>query len=148
MIHAQNTKEIGLLAVTQVSTAATAAGVTVDTRGYNYFVANAVHTASATGSVYLTLELQEGDTTSSFATISGAKAGTDYTIPTQVATSAWVVHKLGVPCGGQRKRYMRLVIKAGGVSNRVNYAHGTLYKASESPNTTTESGTVLEFYGG
>jgi len=147
MIHAMESKEVALYVSTGVATNATAAGATVDSKGFGYWACNVVASVAATNTLFNTLQIEECDTTvaSSFATITGYKAGTDYTIPTQVATG-YNVYRFGLPLGGARKRYLRVKVKATNATH-VGYAHGTLYRASETPNTTTESGTVLDFQG-
>jgi len=150
MIHGAATKEKPCYVSTGVSNTATAAGATVDTKGYNYALFNVVAsvTGLATNAVFNTLQVEECDTTvaSSFATISGYKAGTDYTIPTQVATAGgFNTYRIGMPLNG-RMRYLRVKVKSTNVTH-VGYSHCQLSRAAQMPNTTTESGTVLDFQG-
>ena len=84
---------------------------TIDTKGVSYASVDvsfepvpAAGTASAVANV---LTLQHGDTTSSFAAVTGFVAGTDYTLPTPANTNDTTVVRLNVNLEG-KKRYLKV----------------------------------------
>lgn len=93
---------------------ATATGEPIDVLGYDFAAISIVaSTADVVSNTLSVLKIEEGDTTSSYATWSGAVSGTDYTIATNAYTAfgatggsqnAW---SFLVDCRN-RKRYLRV----------------------------------------
>lgn len=142
MIHAHGVKSVSMQVPISRSSAQTSETY-VDTKGYSYCTIE-VHTdsaAAATSKLHTTgLTLAEGDTTSSFATISGCVAGTDYTVPTP-STVVGNIYRLGVDLKG-RKRYLQITVSPLGAAILMS-SHAHLSRAAEMPASTTEQGTVL-----
>ena len=84
---------------------------TLDTKGFSYASVDVafepVVAAGTNSTVAHVLTLQQGDTTSSFAAITGFVAGTDYTVPTPSNTTGTTVVRLNVNLEA-KSRYIRL----------------------------------------
>jgi sugar (pentulose or hexulose) kinase len=79
-----------VVAITPISktAAATATGEFIDTKDWDYVnISVFAGTADVVSNTLSVLKIEEGDTTSSFATFAGAVSGTDYTIATNAYTS-------------------------------------------------------------
>lgn len=95
---------------------------TVDTLGFSYASIDVafepVAAAGTNSAVATVLTLQHGDTTSSYSSVTGFTAGTDYTIPTPGNTNDTIVVRLNVDLEG-KKRYLKVNVTptaAGAVS--------------------------------
>ena len=92
---------------------ATATGEPIDTKGYDFAAISIfASTADVVSNTLSVLKIEEGDTTSSYATFSGAVSGTDYTIATNAYTTFGAgvnqnVWTFFVDCRA-RKRYLRV----------------------------------------
>ena len=120
-----------------VSTAASATTTgNIDTLGFDYATIDVIlDTASATTAV-IALKLSECDTTvvSSFADVSGAVGGTDFTLPVgPAATGTWGM-KFNVDLRA-RKRYLKLTITPG--TTAIVAAVANLTKGDGPVNTTS-----------
>lgn len=119
-----------------VATSATATAV-IDTLGYNYLTVDVdLSTASSDVSV---LKFEEGDTTSSYAAITGLTGGTstgNFTIPTANTSTAPLI-RFNVDTRG-RKRYLKFSCTPG-VASIIN-AHGIMSRARQTP---TQAATVV-----
>lgn len=84
---------------------------TIDTKGFSYASIDVafepVAAAGTNSAVANVLTLQHGDTTSSFAAVTGFVAGTDYTLPTPSNTNDTTVVRLNVDLEA-KKRYLRV----------------------------------------
>lgn len=92
---------------------ATATGEIIDTKDYDYCTIDVfAHTADVVSDTLSVLKLQECDTTvaTSFANVSGAVGGTDFTIATNAYTSTTNqnIWKFNVDCRA-RKRYLKVI---------------------------------------
>jgi hypothetical protein len=89
---------------------ATATGEIIDTKDFDYVnIGIVASTADVVSNTLSVLKIEEGDTTSSFATFAGAVSGTDYTIATNAYTTTTNqnVWSFGVDTRA-RKRYLRV----------------------------------------
>lgn len=98
---------------------------TVDTKGFGYASIDVafepVAAAGTNSTVATVLTLEHGDTTSSYAAVTGFAAGTDYTMPTPANTTGTTVVRLNVNLEG-KKRYLKISATprtAGAVSSSV-----------------------------
>lgn len=102
-----------VIAITPISktNGATATGEYIDTKGFDYAVISVIaSTADVVSNTLSVLKIEEGDTTSSFATFAGAVQNTDFTIATNAYTSTangQNVWTFGVDTRA-RKRYLRV----------------------------------------
>ena len=129
---------VGAQTIATDTTVGTNTAEQIDCRGYDWAVVNVL--LSTDGSVAPTvLELLECDTTvvSSFATISGAVAGTDYTIPTP-DTSTLSGMTFCVDLRG-RKRYLRCDITATAGGLCVVSTVANLFRGEVMPNTAAKA---------
>jgi len=126
---------------------ATSCGATCDTKGYNYLLASCITDTQADTAKFLTyFRLEEGDTTASFATISGYKEAVDYTHATALRVAATEnTYMLGMPLTG-RKRYMRLVIQCAAATQLV-CTFLQLFRADELPTSAAEANCELTYFG-
>lgn len=120
------------------TTAGTALTGNIDTKGYDYLVLNVIQGTQSATTKPTALKLSECDTTvvSSFADISGAVGGTDFTIPesyTSTTSGQWAV-KFNVDLR-HRKRY----IKVSHTTGTVTYASsvGLLLRGASDPTSAT-----------
>jgi len=145
MIHAQDMKIVDLVLPQSIATNGTATGY-VDTKGFDYctIIVKGDTAANATNKLHTTgILLSEGDTTSSYATITGQVAGTDYTVPTP-STSVANFHEFGIDLRG-RKRYLKISLTPLGAA-RIFSADALLSRAEEMPVGTTERGTRVSHF--
>jgi len=118
---------------------ATASGY-VDTKGWDYLsLAVISSTADAVSNKPSVLKLQEADVTnaSSFADISGAVGGTDFTIPNAETTAANPVVLFNVDLRA-RKRYIQAVVSP--VTTQVIGAVGMLTQGEVAATDATKAG--------
>jgi hypothetical protein len=84
---------------------------TIDTKGFSKASIDVsfepVAAAGTNSTIAHVLTLQHGDTTSSFAAVTGFVAGTDYTLPTPANTTDTTVVRLNIDLEAKR-RYIRL----------------------------------------
>ena len=121
---------------TNGATADTTAGLAIDTKGYDYMqLVVFTGTADVVSDTLSVLKLQECDTTvtSSFADVTGARSGTDFTIATNAYTSTtnqnvWMFR---VNLGPPRKRYLAVV--ASPQTTMVMAAVAMLGRAEQAP---------------
>jgi hypothetical protein len=97
---------------TTCATNATSAGpgAYVDTKGSDYATFLFWEETTGDTAIALVLQVEEGDTTSSYATFAGARGGTDFTciaVPAATSTTGQIPYKIDVDLRG-RKRYLRL----------------------------------------
>lgn len=86
---------------TQITTAETIA-LTIDRKGFNYAQVCVYSASTAAPTV---LKVEEGDTTTAYATFSPFVGGTDFTLPTVSADEC--VADFGIDCRA-RKRYLKV----------------------------------------
>jgi hypothetical protein len=148
MNNAQNTKNVVILAPGTAATNATATVAVVDTKGWDYAkvkVQMAAATATNSSAKFITLELQEGDTTSSFSAITGATGTTNSTasssqfvLPVNNNTSVGQAISFYVDLKA-RKRYLNLSITPP-ASHTTLAATCDLSKGETLPDSATERG--------
>ena len=137
MLRLQNLKHVNIFQ-TSVTNGGTATG-TVDTLGFDeVLISVKVPTSDSTSNNPSVFKLEEGDTTSSFSSMS-AVGDTDWTIP-DANTSNPQLFQFHVTKTGARKRYLKLTISP--TTTMVLSATALLGRAAELPNSTTEQGTV------
>ncbi len=125
---------------------ATATGEIIDTKGFDYVTIGIVaSTADVVSNTLSVLKIEEGDTTSSFATFSGAVSGTDYTIATNAYTSTTNqnVWSFGVDTRA-RKRYLR--VSASPQTTMVIGGVAQLHRGEKAPTTSAEAGALNAIY--
>ena len=125
---------------------ATATGEMIDTKGYDYCVIGVVaSTADVVSNTLSVLKIEEGDTTSSVATFTGAVSGTDYTIATNAytSTSSQNIWMFGVDCRA-RKRYLR--VSASPQTTMVIGGVAMLHRGEASPSTAALAGALNAIY--
>ncbi len=138
-----------VVAITPVSTAssATATGEFIDTKDWDYVnISVFAGTADVVSNTLTTLLIEEGDTTSSFATFSGAVSGTDYTIATNAYTATGTnqnIWSFGVDTRN-RKRYLR--VKVTPKTTMVIGGAAMLSRGSKAPSTAAEAGVLNAIY--
>jgi hypothetical protein len=126
--------------------AATATGELIDTKGYDFCsIGIGASTADVVSNAPTVLKIEEGDTTSSFATFTGAVSGTDYTIATNAYTSTtnqnvWAFH---VDCRA-RKRYLRVSFSP--ATTMVIGGVAMLHRGEQAPATSALAGTLNSIY--
>lgn len=129
---------------------ATATGEPIDTKGYDFCSISIVaSTADVVSNTLSVLKIEEGDTTSSYATFSGAVSGTDYTIATNAYTAfgatggsqnVWAFH---VDCRN-RKRYLR--VTASPQTTMVIGGSAHLHRGEIAPSSAALAGTLNAIY--
>lgn len=138
-----------VIAITPISktNGATATGEIIDTKDWDYLdVGVFASTADVVSNTLSVLKIEEGDTTSSFATFSGAVSGTDYTIATNAYTSTsngqnvWSFHV----DTRARKRYLR--VTASPQTTMVIGGLGVLSRGAKNPVTAAEAGALNAIY--
>lgn len=128
-------------AITPISktNGATATGETMDMKGYRHATITVVAaTADVVSNKPTVLKLQEADVTntSSFADISGAVGGTDFTIA-NAKTDVPNVYGFHVDLR-KRKRYLRVLVSP--QTTQVIAGAAQLHKGEEAPITATQGG--------
>lgn len=130
VVLAQNTNTSGVSTLT----------ATCDTKGFSF--ARIVCLSSSTASVAAAsnngFKLEEGDTTSAFATFTGYIQGTDWTGSTATGSTANAHFLAGVPLVG-RKRYLKVTFSQGATAVS-NVILAELDRAADSPNSVSEGG--------
>lgn len=142
MINTQNCKAVILKTV--ISSSAADTSDYIDHAGYHYatfIVGGAVATATNSSQTLTTLTLTEGDTTSSFSSITGFVGGTAFTIPVNNDTAARLSYRMDVDLRN-RKRYLQMSIRAAAAGSTDTSVACILSRAEQSPNTTTEAGVL------
>lgn len=125
---------------------ATATGEMIDTKGYDYCdIAIVASTADVVSNTLSVLKIEEGDTTSSLATFTGAVSGTDYTIATNAYTSTtnqnvWSFHV----DTRARKRYLRVTCSP--QTTMVIGGAAVLSRAEVAPTTSAQAGALNAVY--
>lgn len=138
-----------VIAITPISktNGATATGEYIDTKGWDYAdIAVIAGTADVVSNTLSVLKIEEGDTTSSFATFAGAVQNTDFTVATNAYTSTangQNVWKFGVDTRG-RKRYLR--VSASPQTTMVIGAVATLSRGEKMPSSASEAGSLNAIY--
>ncbi len=137
-----------VVAITPISktAGATATGELIDTKDFDYVnIAIVASTADVVSNTLSVLLIEEGDTTSSFATFTGAVSGTDYTIATNAytSTSSQNVWSFGVNTM-YRKRYLR--VKASPQATMVIGGVATLSRGKSAPTTAADAGALNAIY--
>lgn len=129
---------------------ATAVGEPIDTKGYDFCSISIVaSTADVVSNTLSVLKIEEGDTTSSFATFSGAVQNTDFTVNTTAFTqfgaagsnqNVWSFH---VDTRG-RKRYLK--VSASPQTTMVIGAAAQLHRGEVKPSTSALAGSLNAIY--
>lgn len=138
-----------VIAITPISktNGATATGEFIDTKGFDYVEISIIaSTADVVSNTLSVLKIEEGDTTSSVATFSGAVAGTDFTIATNAYTSTangQNVWKYGIDLRG-RKRYLRVSVSPQTTMVIGGVAH--LHRAEQMPTSASAAGALNAIY--
>lgn len=130
---------------TNGATAATEASL-IDTKGWDYCkIIVVASTADVVSNTLSVLKIEEGDTTSSVATFSGAVSGTDYTIATNAYTSTTNqnVWTFNIDCRA-RKRYLK--VSASPQTTMVIGATYSLSRGERAPTTAAEAGALNAIY--
>ncbi len=125
---------------------ATATGEIIDTKDWDFVTIGIVaSTADVVSNTLSVLKIEEGDTTSSFATFAGAVSGTDYTIATNAYTSTTNqnVWTFGVDTRA-RKRYLR--VSASPQTTMVIGGVAVLSRGAKAPSTSAEAGALNAIY--
>jgi hypothetical protein len=129
---------------------ATATGEPIDTKGYDFAVISVVaSTADVVSNTLSVLKIEEGDTTSSYATFSGAVSGTDYTIATNAYTAFGAtgsnqnVWSFFVDCRA-RKRYLR--VSASPQTTMVISGVASLHRGEIAPSSASTAGVLNAVY--
>jgi hypothetical protein len=125
---------------------ATATGELIDTKGWDYVTIGIVaSTADVVSNTLSVLKIEEGDTTSSVATFTGAVSGTDYTIATNAYTStaAQNIWSFNVDCRA-RKRYLR--VSASPQTTMVIGGIAVLTRGEQAPTTAAQAGALNAIY--
>lgn len=129
---------------------ATATGEPIDTKDWDFVdIAVVASTADVVSNTLSVLKLEEGDTTSSYATFTGAVKDTDYTIATNAYTAfgatgasqnVWSFH---VDTRG-RKRYLR--VSASPQTTMVIGGAAVLSRGAQGPTTSAAAGALNAVY--
>ena len=125
---------------------ATATGELIDTKGWDFVnIGIVASTADVVSNTLSVLKIEEGDTTSSVATFTGAVSGTDYTIATNAYTTTTNqnVWSFNVDLRG-RKRYLR--VSASPQTTMVIGAVATLMRGEQAPATAAQAGALNAIY--
>ena len=124
---------------------ATATGEPIDTVGYDYAMISVVaSTANVASNTLSVLKIEEGDTTSSYATFTGAVQSTDYTVNTSAYTTFGAgsnqnVWTFLVDCRA-RKRYLR--VSASPQTTMVIGGVAMLTRGEQAPVTAAKAGAL------
>lgn len=137
----QGTKHFVALNPVSLTAAGTAVSAVIDTRNYDELQFVVTKTTHATD--YITsLTIESSDDTSTFATVSGYVAGTDFTVASLTGGTDAATLKpaavINLALNG-KKRYFRLSVTNGGATGIVGIA-GTLARASQAPITAANAG--------
>ena len=146
MNRLENTKTVASLS-DDITTSATHS-MEIDTLGFRVASIDVafekVAAAGTNSAVALVLKLQHGDSTSSYADLTGYVGGTSFTIPTPANTTSDVVVRFDVDLRGKR-RYLR-VLATGNATGSV-YSVARLGKPEDGPDTATEKGASVAIVG-
>ena len=146
MNRLENTKTVASLS-DDITTSATHS-MEIDTLGFRVASIDVafekVAAAGTNSAVALVLKLQHGDSTSSYADLSGYVGGTSFTIPTPANTTGDVVVRFDVDLRGKR-RYLK-VVATGNATGSV-YSVARLGKPEDGPDTATEKGASVAIVG-
>lgn len=140
MIALQNVKILSTGPLT-AATDATATALVIDTLDYKYcsiIFSGAVATAAGT-STWTSLALMQGDTTSSYAAVSGFVSGTDFTITASNDTVAPFLAKFDVDLEG-KKRYLTVRRQAASTAYDDHQIIAILSRADVAPSTAALAG--------
>lgn len=142
MIHAQNEKVVADVPTAAVGATATAT-LTIDTLGYDHASISVIRASNASQTFANVLRVDEGDTTSSYSTITSLVGGGTggFSIPTIAAsaTGAASIMKIDVDTRA-RRRYLR-VSYTPGASATVGIV-ANLSRAETAPVTAGEAGVI------
>lgn len=145
-----NTKHMIAIVPISKTNGATATGEPIDTKGWDYVdIAVVASTADVVSNTLSVLKIEEGDTTSSYATFTGAVSGTDYTIATNAYT------QIGATGGSQnvwsfhvdtraRKRYLR--VSASPQTTMVIGGAAVLSRGEKGPVSVSDAGALNAVY--
>lgn len=129
---------------------ATATGEPIDTKGYDFCnISIVASTADVVSNTISVLKIEEGDTTSAYATFAGAVSGTDYTIATNAYTTIGAtgsnqnVWTFNVDCRA-RKRYLR--VSASPQTTMVIGGSAALSRGEIAPSTPALAGALNAIY--
>ncbi len=125
---------------------ATATGEMIDTKGFDFVnISIIASTADVVSNTLSVLKIEEGDTTSSVATFTGAVSGTDYTIATNAFTTTTNqnVWSFNVDCRA-RKRYLR--VSASPQTTMVIAGSAALHRGEQAPTSSALAGALNAIY--
>lgn len=125
---------------------ATATGEAIDTKGYDFAAISVIGSnADVVSNTLSVLKIEEGDTTSTYATFTGAVSGTDYTIATNAYTSTagQNVWTFFVDCRN-RKRYLR--VSASPQTTMVIGGVAMLHRGEVAPTSAATAGVLNAIY--
>jgi hypothetical protein len=128
-------KSVIVISAVSTATNATTTG-SFDTKGFDFVVIDVCSgTSDAATNNFAVLTLSEGDTTSSYAAVS--TGDTDFTIANTSTSAAPIVAQFRVDMRG-RKRYLK--ITATPLTTQIIWAHATMYRADNLPQTAAKAG--------
>lgn len=151
MVNAQNIKVV-TLNVGALSSTAAAVSDYVDTRDYHYatfIVVGPKATATNSSQTFTSLKLTNGNTTSSFANVSGyvgatAASATEFVLPINNDTAAWI----SVLWHVDLRRYNTRYYQVSGQTPAAGYTSTTivclLTRGDKDPNTAAEHGVLAQ----
>lgn len=146
MNRLENTKSLASLS-DDITTSSTHSQE-IDTIGFKYASIDVafekVAAAGTNSAVALVCKLQHGDTTSSYADVSGFVGGTSFTIPTPANTSADTVVRFDLDLRGKR-RFLK-VVATGNATGSI-YSVARLGKPEDGPDTAGEKGASVAVAG-
>ena len=146
MNRLENTKTLATLS-DDITTSSTHSHE-IDTLGFKYASIDVafekVVAAGTNSAVCLVCKLQHGDSTSSYADVSGFVGGTSFTFPTPANTTADTVVRFDVDLRG-KKRYLK-VVATGNATGSV-YSMARLGKPEDGPDTASEKGASVAVAG-
>ena len=135
-----------VLAITPISVTvgSTAVGEFIDTKDWDYVnISVCATTVGVVSNTISSLIIEEGDTTSSVATFTGAVSGTDYTVATNCYTAtgatAQNIWTFGVDTR-YRKRYLR--VSAAPRTTMIFGGTAVLSRGTKAPGTAAEAGAL------
>ncbi len=142
----QSKNVIAIIPISKASGATAASDLPIDTKGWDYCeIAVFASTADVVSNTLSVLKVEEGDTTSSFATFTGCVSGTDYTIATNAytTTSNQNIWSFGINTIN-RKRYLK--VSASPQTTMVIGASARLSRGEKAPTTAAEAGVLNAVY--
>lgn len=142
MQHLQADKFVGITPPAAIVDAAAFTTAAIDTLGFNELLILVYLGALDIAVAALKLQESEASNMASATDITGTVGGTSYTLPIDTADNTFLAFH--VKCGGQRKRYIDLVITGGdGTAGTFMSAVAILTKGTTTPTTDAQRGAGL-----